>query len=176
MGRLDNPALRAEVDVQIDADPVVTYFAHVPYDVCEKWSRQDVGDAGGAHLPFDYFKVGEGGWVEASGGAKVRREPEPSLSDLDCIENPDRYPGAASERYVFSKSLDSVSYESAQRAARGDGTIATTEANDDGSGSNPDFWEVACFDSGDNMVVYATIEKLTKDSSKTVSLVFRIYR
>jgi len=172
--RLDNPILHAEVDISVNSGPADTYFAHVPFAVAEKWSKQDVGAVGGEHLVFDYLKIGEGGWVYASGGQRVKREPEPSLSDLDCIEHPDRYPGAASERYSFTKAVHTISYVP-DRIAQAAGTVLTTEANDDGSG-NPDFWEVALFDTSDNMVVYATIQKLTKDVTKTIEITFRIYR
>ena len=37
------------------------------------------------------FKVGEGGWVSEAGGI-VPRTPDPTLEDLDAIENPTRYP------------------------------------------------------------------------------------
>lgn len=173
MARLDNPILHAQVDVSINSGPATKYFAVVSYDVAEKWCRQDVGAPNGEHLPFESFKIGEGGWVSAL-GEQVRREPEPSMSDLDCIENPERYPGAASERYYFQKNIGSMSYV-ADRKSKAECTILSSEANNDGVG-NPDFWEVALFDSGNNMVVYATIDKLTKDATKTVDLTFTIYR
>lgn len=174
MGRLDNPILHADVEVSINGGAATTYFAHVPHTVSEKWCKKDVGVAGGEHLPIDYFRIGEGGWVAASGGIKVRREPDPSLSNLDCIENQDRYPGPVTSRYYFEKAITTLSYE-ADRKAKIDCGLLTSEANSDGAG-NPDFWEVALFDTGDNMIAYATIDKLTKDVSKYVDFVFRIYR
>lgn len=172
VARLDNSPLRAEVEVTVGVASPVTYPAHVTFDAGEKWCKQDVNVTGGAHSPFDYFKIGEGGWKEFK-GARFRRLPSASLSDLDCVENPDRYPGAF-ERYTFQKSVDSMQYE-VDRIARTDCSLALGEANDDGGG-NPDFWEVGLFDSDGDMVVYATIEKVTKTGALTVDFIFRIYR
>lgn len=169
--RLDNPFLRAELDVSINGAAATTYFAHVQFLVCERWCKQDVGAVGGGHADLVAIKIGEGGWVEASGGLKVRREPEPELEDLDCVENPDRYPGSVN---TFSKSLSSKTYV-ADRIAQAEVTILTSEANNP-AGPAYEYWEVGLFDKAGALVAYATIDKLTKTSSEEVELVFRIYR
>lgn len=100
------------------------------------------------------FKIGEGGWI-LSGATKVQRTPDPTLTDLDCLENPSRY--AANEQYVFTKSIaPSKVTELTDTSVKIECIVETTEANDDGFGDAPEFWELAIFDSDGDMISYTT--------------------
>lgn len=126
----------------------------------------------GLPLAVGYFKIGEGGWV-LSGISQVTRTPDPALTDLDCVENPSRYP--ASGRYVFQKNIGPTSI-----TVVGDGVVdiscdvTPSEANDDGFGNAPEFWEVGIFTSDGVMLAYRTFNKQTKNSSRALRHVFTL--
>jgi hypothetical protein len=147
----------------------------VPDIARETWAKADVG-SGNGHSKFSYFKIGCGGWTDSS-GTKEPIDPttKKGLTDLDCIENSGSYPAAS--QYYFQKSLTSgdIAYE-ADRKSRGTCTISFTEANDDGLGNPPEFWEIGIFDENDVMVVYGTFPKETKTSDKEIEKEIRIFR
>lgn len=158
---------------------VVTYVAR------EKWSRTDVNLD--THPKLSYFKIGMGGWEDVGGGVLEPRTPDPTLTDLDCIINPGRYPGGAEMRYVWRSDTDFVPpnpsrfeasdlwYE-APRTAVSRCFIYFDEANDRGDGENPEFWEVGVFDEDGDMVVYATFPKETKTEDVELEKQVRITR
>ncbi len=58
---------------------------------------------------FVYFKIGRGGWINPGSGP-VPRVPDPTLEDLDIIQNgpsgtATRYAGTAGNIYFFQKAL-----------------------------------------------------------------------
>ena len=131
----------------------------------------------GGLLPLQtisYFKISEGGW-EDPGSGRVARTPDETLTDVDAIINPGRY--AADERYVFTKSFvgGDIVFSSPT-------TVSCTclldfgDANDDGYGNDPEFWEIGIFDSDDNMLAHGTFPQQTKNISvqlsNTVNFVF----
>lgn len=155
---------------------VVTYVAR------EKWSKVDVDQD--THPKFKYFKIGTGGWEEV-GGERVSRTPDPSLTDLDVIENPTRYP--ADERYSWNSWVDNVApypqrFEAADlsfqtpRTAVARCLVHFEEANDRGDGEAPEFWEIGVFDEDDEMVVYATFPKETKTEDHELEKEVRLTR
>lgn len=118
-----------------------------------------------------YFKVGEGGWVDPGTG-KVRRTPDPTLTDLDCIVNPSRYP--VDSRFTFQKTLQpNVDMVIDAGALKMTCTLAQLEANDDGLGNNPEFWEIGIFDEDDVMLIYATMPEQIKSNAGAITDIIR---
>ena len=105
------------------------------------------GDVGANLFKVASFKVGEGGWITTAGGV-VPRTPDPTLTDLDCLENPGRY-GVQSDG-VFSKALTSgvntgLVVTTSLITFSATCTLAMGEFNDDGYGNFPEIWEIALF-------------------------------
>ncbi len=101
------------------------------------------------------FRIGEGGWVDIP--PKVPKTPNPTLSDLDAAENPGTYP--VDSRFVFpavgAKAFKSI-IQVAPNVVRLECEVDFGEANDDGFGNDPEFWELGVFDSAGHMVAYFT--------------------
>lgn len=114
---------------------------------------------------IDEFKIGEGGWEEVTAG-KVPRTPDPTLTDLDVIENPTRYP--VDRRGSFSKVLTGgeISYP-ANGQVSASCVVALGEFNDNGSGNDPELYEIGLFANG-TMIAYGTFAK--QDKNPAVSL------
>jgi hypothetical protein len=116
-----------------------------------------VADAWQAGVPLfrvDSFKIGEGGWVMA-GAAKVQRAPDPTLTDLDCIQNPSRY--AADERYHYTKSIAAGKVvELSPTSVKVECILDVSQGNDDGFGNAPEFWEIGLYDTDGDMISHTT--------------------
>ena len=125
-----------------------------------------------APLPaIDSFKVGEGGWLLTPSGV-VPRTPDATLTDLDCIVNPTRYP------------LDSVATFS-KALVGGDivfiapGTLEVTclldfgDFNNDGFGNNPEIYEIGLF-AGTTMMAYGTFQQQVKTPGNQLPNTIRI--
>jgi hypothetical protein len=114
---------------------------------------------------FKYFKIGEGGFILGPGGSKQPKTPDPSLTDLESASNPTLF--TFQKDFVagdLSVVIDSSIYYANVRAF-----LDYSEANDDGFGNYPEFFEIGLFDANDVMLVYATIPGETKNSSKTLN-------
>lgn len=118
-----------------------------------------------SHQNITSFKVGEGGWMNDGSGVQVRRAPDPTLTDLDCILDvarvAKRYPTGG--RGSFQKALTSgnFSYDAATHTLSISLLVDFGEFNNDGSGNAPEIWEFGVF-AGTTMVAYGTVPKLTK--------------
>lgn len=121
----------------------------------EKWSKYMAGVGGIHDIAGGGFKIGEGGWVDVP--PKVPKSPDPTLTDLDCIENAGSYP--VDSRYVFpvagTKAFKSVLWVSPS-IIRLECELDFGDANDDGFGNPPEFWELGIYDSNGVMVAYFT--------------------
>ena len=135
--------------------------------------RQRLMEGWGQTTPLTYitsFKVGEGGWEDTPGG-RVPRDPKeegpganrgPTLTDLDCIDNPTDYP--ADSVGNFPKALGG-----GDLALTGNTSLAATcfldflEFNDDGSGNFPEIYEIGLFNSANEMVAYGTCPRVEKN-------------
>lgn len=110
-----------------------------------------------------FFRIGEGGWLQA-GGVQAARSPDPTLVDIDCIQNPSRYP--TNSRFYFQKSFTPEKIvEITPYSVRVECLIDTTEANDDGTGTSPEFWEIGVYDGEGTMICYTTFDRQPKDDS-----------
>jgi hypothetical protein len=129
------------------------------------WLRKVADAVRTGSFAFDaaYFRIGEGGW-DVSGGVQAARVPDPSLVNIDCIQNPSRYP--ANSVYYFQKSFTAGNVvEVTPYSVRIECFVDTTEANDDGTGVSPEFWEIGVFDSEGTMISYTTFDRQPKDDS-----------
>jgi hypothetical protein len=132
----------------------------------EKLARIYVDDAGlGAFsLPFQ-FKMGEGGWTDPGGG-KEPLPPDATLTDVTAGTGMYVSPGD----YIFTKALVPASdftFVASTRAQIRCLTL-TGEANDDGYGNPPEFFELGIFDAAGNMLVYSTYPLEVKTASKAL--------
>lgn len=117
-----------------------------------------------------YFKVGLGGWE-----GSAPRTPDPSLTDLDIVEDQSRaildkrYPSITSPPYVieFSKIPSLISASGSVLTVTC--ALTNSEYNNDGTGASPVIWELGIFDTDDTMLVYATFSGVAKDSTRTLS-------
>ena len=115
-----------------------------------------------------YFKIGEGGNT-----AGVPDTPDQTKTDIEATA----LVGAASDI------ADEVYFKKLFVAADGnvtdpdDGTLLVTctvasgEANDDGLGNNPIFYEIGIFDPDDTMLCYGTFDGEEKVSGRTLEKV-----
>jgi len=126
------------------------------------------------------FKVGEGGWYNP-GTSRERRVPDSALTNLDVIVDLSRAP--VDKRYVvpgetfswFSKSLVPGDFAYvAPRTLEVSCLLDFGDYNDDGSGNNPEIWEIGLFDADGVMVAYGTVPEEIKDASKQIVNVVRI--
>lgn len=53
-------------------------------------------------------------------------------------------------------------------------TLTALEYNDDGTGANPEIWEIGLFNSSDEMVVYGTFDKQVKNGAYSITNVVKI--
>lgn len=122
----------------------------------------------GASVNVSYFKIGEGGWMHLN-GATVPREPDPVLTDLDCLENPDRYP--VGSRHSYRKGLEASDIV---HTVAGEITIACEldlgEGNDVDDIDPPKYFEIGVFTDTDVMMYYATFPQFTKRSDRVFHL------
>jgi len=147
---------------------------------------------GGLISPVDlisYFKVGEGGWVDPGTGREPRT-PDPSLTDLDIIEDVARIP--ANKRYnvgenmgYFTKSLVAGDFSSpASGILRVSCMLLNAEYNLESDGTliydvggpyaSPEIWEIGLFDQDNDMILYGTFAKETKDATKQIENICRL--
>jgi hypothetical protein len=137
----------------------------------------------GALAPFKVasFKVGEGGWTTTVGGI-VPRVPDPTLEDLDCIENPSRY--GPEDVATFSKNL-AVGVDMALTVSTSAVTFEATcvldtgEFNDDGFGNFPEIGEIGLFGphpitAGTFMIAYGTFARQQKTPADSLPNIVKI--
>ncbi len=126
----------------------------------EKVATQWVNET--AMVAPSYFKIGEGGWYTV-GADKAQRTPTAGQTDLHCITNPGLYP--ADSVYVFTKSFVAGDVTAvAGGIVRCNCLILQAEANNDGFGNDPEFWELGIFDSDGVMISYGTFPREQKNA------------
>lgn len=127
--------------------------------------------------PISYFKYGEGGW--ASPGP-TRRTPDPTLTDLDAVVDlsrpliDKRYP--ADSLFVYQKNFILADFVYlAPGTLRCRCYLDFGEANDDGFGNPPEFWEIGLFDAANRMVAYGTVPLQLKNGNNLENFVEIVY-
>lgn len=124
-----------------------------------------VGYLGGFDLSYaSDFKIGEAGYVVTPSG-NVPKDPDPSLTDIESVGT----------MYYFTKALIAsdfsfISPSTIQIRCR----LVPTEANDDGLGNNPRFFELGVFDQNGIMLFYATFDEQLKNATKTLVIYMQV--
>ena len=132
----------------------------------------DLGEIG--DIEIETFKVGEGGFITDVGG-NTPRVPDGTLSDLDIIENPDRY--VVNPIPTFTKSVESVTitYDSdGYPTAEVSCLLDFVDYNDDGTGSDPQIYEIGVFTGNGLMAAYGTFDELVKNAAVQIPFTVRI--
>jgi hypothetical protein len=109
------------------------------------------------------FKYGEGGYIDTISG-KVPKDPSDGASLLDVEA------AASPSLFEFSKNFVSADFlfiapSTMQCRCR----LTAIEANDDGFGDYPGFFELGIFDQNDNLIAYTTFAEQTKTPNKIVT-------
>lgn len=112
-----------------------------------------------------YFKIGTGGYIAGPGGTKTPKTPVGNETDLEAAGDP--------SLFVYQKDFVAadLTYElcSGIPYAVCRAYLEYSEANDDGFGNTPEFFEIGIFDEQDVMLFYATFPGETKTGSKTLN-------
>lgn len=108
------------------------------------------------------FKIGEGGWTNPGGG----KEPIPPSVVLTAL-TATGYPSGS--QYIFTKALTGgdLTFTSPTRLEI-NCLVSSSEANDDGGGNPPEFFELGIFDGAGTMLAYSTFPIEIKTSSKAL--------
>jgi hypothetical protein len=73
------------------------------------WPQYFGGIATPWNPQYTYFKIGRGGWINPGSGA-VPRIADPTLEDLDIIQNPSRYAPITGNIYYWQNSLIAANF------------------------------------------------------------------
>lgn len=140
-----------------------------------------------------HFRIGEGGWEDAGGGPvqrsisdSLRYESGPFVSEQNLDAAIDsarlgfpRYP--ADSRFVFEKALIPADITMEPLATiRVRCRLELPEANNDGFGNSPEFWEIGLFSDHPTipgfklMLAYATMPKEVKHALKIIENIVRV--
>jgi hypothetical protein len=115
---------------------------------------------------LSYFQIGEGGFAETISG-RVPKDPDPSRTALEATGDPGNY--------IFQKSFSPLDVGfSGPYSINLTAFVGLGEANDDGLGEPPRFFEMGLFDDENNMIVYMTFPEETKTADKTLNHVITI--
>jgi hypothetical protein len=118
---------------------------------------------------FKYYKIGEGGYQLGPGGSKQPKTPDPSLIDIEA--------DSVSGLFAYDKDLTatdlSIEVDGSITYAKLRCFLDYSEANDDGFGDPPEFFEIGIFDPNDVMLIYATFPGETKNASKTLNHIIK---
>lgn len=112
-----------------------------------------------------YFKIGEGGFVSGPGGSKSPKTPVGNETDVESESD--------SNLFTFQKDFTAsdLTYELCDGVPYAVFRVFINfgEANDDGFGNPPEFFEIGIFDEQDVMLAYTTFPGETKNGSKTLN-------
>lgn len=112
-----------------------------------------------------YFKIGEGGFISGPGGSKTPKTPVGNETDLESESNPNLF--------TFQKefSATDLSFELCEGIPYAVFRVFVdfSEANDDGFGGSPEFFEIGIFDEQNVLLAYTTMPGETKNGAKTLN-------
>jgi hypothetical protein len=128
-----------------------------------------------------YFKIGEVRWIDPGTGIYTRKTPDPTLVDLDCIENSASYtmptsPITTLYSQLFTLGLGDLTFESP-------GTLKVRCFLDfgDANGGGPNgFWEIGVYADDPTspgtpfLIGYGTIQKQIKTVAAQMTNVVRL--
>lgn len=109
------------------------------------------------------FKYGEGGFIQTING-RIPKDPSDGvdLLDVEAASNPSLF--AYTKNFVVTD-LTFFAPSTMQCRCR----LVELEANDNGFGENPRFFELGIFDNNDNLMAYTTFAEQTKTSNKILT-------
>jgi hypothetical protein len=109
------------------------------------------------------FKYGEGGFIQTING-KIPKDPSDGvdLLDVEAASDPNLF--VYTKNFVVTD-LTFFAPSTMQCRCR----LVELEANDNGFGDNPGFFELGIFDNNDNLMAYTTFAEQTKTSNKIIT-------
>lgn len=114
-----------------------------------------------------YFRIGMGGYVTTPAG-RSPKDPDPALTNIEA----DNTPGNIYfQKNVTALDLVFIVPSIMQVRCR----LEPTEANDDGLGNPPRFFEIGVFDDNNNMIIYTTFAEQSKAPNKILSNFVQAY-
>jgi hypothetical protein len=110
------------------------------------------------------FAYGEGGWVTSPSGGRSPKLPDPALTDIEA-----KTTATAPDNYYFEKVIGAsdvtfVMPSTIEFRCK----LNPTDANDDGYGNPPKFFELGLYDDFGNMIAYTTFDEQTKTETKSL--------
>jgi len=141
---------------------------------------------------INYFKVGEGGWIDPGGGAVARtpvdnlRRLDNSLQDIDAIVDTtraaldQRYPADSQNYYGKTLTISDFSFISPNKLEIRC-NLDSAEWLDDGYGNSPEIWEIGVFCDhpvvgGQRlMIAYGTFPMQTQVANPILNIVRLVY-
>ena len=114
-----------------------------------------------------HFVYGEGGWVDLGAG-KTPKTPDPALLDVEATGVPGNYKHS---KDLVAADINFLSPSTLEIRCK----LNPTEANDDGLGNYPKFFELGVFDENGNMIVYCTFDEQTKTPTKSLISYVQVY-
>ena len=128
----------------------------------EKLAKIYAGDLSFS-LPAE-FKIGEGGWTDPGSG-KEPVPPDPTLLALTAGTGSYVSPSD----FIFTKALTGADLTfTAPARLEIVCSVTSGEANDDGNGNPPEFFELGIFDGAGDMLVYSTFPIEIKTVSRSL--------
>lgn len=122
-----------------------------------------------------FFKIGEGGFVTQIGGLQVPADPDNTgdgYSSLDDIEAKGKFVNGL---FLFQKALTLADLTiDGQRVLFVRCLVDYAEANDDGLGAAPKFYEVGVYDSNSVLVAYGTFPEEEKTPLRQVERIVKL--
>lgn len=136
-------------------------------EVFAKDFGNQLGGFGTANARAYKFKFGEGGFID-TGSGRVPKDPADgaTLTDVEAAGDP--------SLFSFEKLFVSTDYTFIQTTPDSNimqlrCRLVELEANDNGFGDSPRFFEIGIFDDDDNMLIYTTFSEQTKTASKILT-------
>jgi len=113
------------------------------------------------------FKYGEGGFID-TGGGRIPKDPSEGLTYTDVEAASD--PGLFSfEKVLVPADFTFIQISASQNIMQVRCRLVELDANDNGFGDSPRFFEVGIFDDEDNLLSYITFSEQTKTASKILT-------
>ena len=110
-----------------------------------------------------YFKFGEGGYIETPGG-RVPKSPDAGVGylDIEAASSPTLF---EFQKNLIATDFTFIAPSTIQIRCR----LVESEANDNGFGDSPRFFELGVFDQNSNLLIYCTFSEQTKSASKILN-------
>ena len=120
------------------------------------------------------FRIGEGGW-ETVAAVQVPKVPDPTRTTLDC-QGPDAliWAGLQSDFYFSVALTPGVDVTRVGKVITAVARVELADANDDGHGNDPEFWEAGLFLADGTMLAYSTFPRQIKNNTRILRHTFTL--